>query len=51
MVKNLVANAGDGGSIPGKTLWRRKWQLQDSCLKNPMDREERVAKSQIQLSD
>ena len=24
MVKNLLANAGDVGPIPG---WRRKWQL------------------------
>ena len=25
-VKNPPANAGDLGSIPGKILWRRKWQ-------------------------
>ena len=44
MVKNPPANAGnvrDAGSIPG---WRRSPgrgdgnPLQDSCLKNPMDR-------------
>ena len=28
MVKNLLANAGDMGSIPewGRSPWRRKWQ-------------------------
>ena len=24
-VKNLPANAGDAGLIPGKIPWRRKW--------------------------
>ena len=41
MVKNLPANAGDAGSIPG--LGRSPGggngnPLQYSCLKNPMDR-------------
>ena len=57
VVKNLPANAGDAGSIPG--LGRSPGgghgnQLQYSCLENPMDREEpegarvhRVAQSQI----
>ena len=41
MVKNLPANAGDVGSIPG---WGRSPgegngnPLQYSCLENPMDR-------------
>ena len=41
MVKNLPVNAGDPSSIPG---WGRSpgegnsYPLQDSCLKNPMDR-------------
>ena len=28
VVKNLPANAGDSGSVPGvgKIIWRRKWQ-------------------------
>ena len=41
MVKNLPANAGDNGFDPWvrKISWRRKWQLQYSCLGNPMDRE------------
>ena len=59
MAKNLPAKAGDACSIPGvgKTPWRRKWQLQYSCLENPMDRGawqaivHGVAKSQTQLSD
>ena len=41
MVKNLPANAGDTGLIPGsgRSPWRRKWQpLQYSSLRNPMDR-------------
>ena len=61
VVKNLPANAGDGGdtgSIPG---WERYPgvghgnPLQYSCLENPMDRGawrptvHRVAKSQTQL--
>ena len=41
MIKNLPANAGDTGSIPG--LGRSPGEgngnpLQDSCLGNPMDR-------------
>ena len=41
MIKNLPANAGDEGSIPG---WGRSpgvgygKPLQDSCLENSMDR-------------
>ena len=26
MIKHLAYNAGDLGSIPGKILWRGKWQ-------------------------
>ena len=42
MAKNLPANAGDSGSIPG--LWRSAGEgvgnpLRYSCLENPMDRE------------
>ena len=59
VVKNLPANAGDQGSIPG--LERSPGEgngipLQYSCLKNPVDRGawwatvHRVAKSQTQLS-
>jgi len=60
VVKNLPANAGDSGSIPGS---RRSPgggngnPLQYSCLGNPMDREawrataHGVTKSQTQLSD
>ena len=58
MVKNLPANAGDEGSIPG--LGRPPGEgngipHQYSCLGKPMDREARwatlhgVAKSQMQL--
>ena len=41
MVKNLPANAGDAGSIPG--LGRSPGEengnpIQYSCLENPMDR-------------
>ena len=42
VVKNLSANAGDLGSIPG---WGRSFgggngsPLQYSCLENPLDRE------------
>ena len=28
----LLCNAGDGGSIPGRILWRRKWQSAPGCL-------------------
>ena len=41
MVKNLPANAGDVGSIPGLKISPRERNgnpLQDSCLENPMDR-------------
>ena len=60
MVKNLLANAGDAGSIPG---WGRSPgggndnPLQYYCLENPMDRGvwwvtvHGVTKSQTQLSD
>ena len=42
MVKNLPANAGDGGSVPG--LGRSPGEengnpLQYCCLENPMDKE------------
>ena len=58
VVKNLPANAGDLGSIPGSG--RRPGEgndnrLQYSCLKNPMDRGawqapvQRVAKCQTGL--
>ena len=39
-VKNLPANAGTTGDVGstwvGKIFWRRKWQLQYSCLHNLM---------------
>ena len=41
MVKNLLANAGDAGSIPGSGRCpgeRNGNPLQYSCLRNPMDR-------------
>ena len=41
MVKNLPANAGDSGSIPGpeKAFGEGNGKpLQFSCLENPMDR-------------
>ena len=41
MVKNLLANAGDVGSIPGSGRSPGGGNgnpLQDSCLGNPMDR-------------
>ena len=60
VVKNLLAKAGDTGSIPG--LGRSPGEgngtpLQYSCLENPMDggawwaAVHRVARSQTQLSD
>ena len=42
VVKNLPANAGDVGSIPGSGRFLRGGNgnpLQYSCLKNSMDRE------------
>ena len=60
MVKNLSANAGDVGSIPGLGRSPGKKNsnpLQYSCLGNSMDRGNwwatvhGVTKSQIQLSD
>ena len=41
MVKNLPANVGDAGSIPGLSRSPGEGngnQLQYSCLDNPMDR-------------
>ena len=41
MVKNLLSNAGDVGSIPGSGRspgGRNGKALQYSCLENPMDR-------------
>ena len=41
MVKNLPANAGDAGSIPGSGKSPGEGNenpLQYSCLRNPMDR-------------
>ena len=41
MVKNLPANAGDAGSIPGSGSYPGEGSgnpHQYSCLKNPMDR-------------
>ena len=41
MVKNLPANAGDVGSIPGSGRYPGEgdgYPLQSSCLGNPMDR-------------
>ena len=60
MVKNLPANAGDVGSMPGSGRSPGEGNgnlLQYSCLRNPVDREawcatvHRVAKSQTQLND
>ena len=60
MVKNLSANAGNSGSIPGLERSPEKGNgnpLQYPCLGNPMDRGAwratglEVAKSQIRLSD
>ena len=41
VLKNLPANAGDSGSIPGSERSRGEgngYPLQYSCLENPMDR-------------
>lgn len=50
-VKNTPANAGDirdVGSIPGKTLWRRKYNaLQYDCPEYPMDRGAWQAKQSV----
>ena len=47
MVKNPPANAGDMGSIPGSGRFSGGGnvgaQLQNSCLRNPMDRGARQA--------
>ena len=60
MVKNLLANAGDAGSIPGSGRSPGEGNgnpLQYSCLGNPMDRgawratDHGVAKSLAWLSD
>ena len=60
MVKNLPANAGDLGSIPGSGRSPGGGHgnpLQYSCLENPMDRGawwatiDGAAKSQTRLSD
>ena len=60
MVKNLLAHAGEMGSVPGSGRSPGKGNgnsLQYSCLKNTMDRGawkatvQRVAESQTQLSD
>ena len=59
MAKNLPANAGDMGSIPGSRRFLDEGNgnpLQYSCLGNPMHREgwqaivNGVAKSRTQLS-
>ena len=42
VVKNLPANAGDSGSIPGSVRSHGEGNdppLQYSCLRNPVDRE------------
>ena len=58
VIKNLPANAGDTGSIPGRYLRGGNGNpLQYSCLGNPKDREawqatgHVVAKSRTRLSD
>ena len=60
VVKNLPANAGDVGSIPGSGRSPEGGKgnpLQDSCLGNPMDRgawwasAHGVTKSQTRLSN
>ena len=60
VVKNLPADTGDSGSIPGSGRLPEEgngYPLQDSCLENPRDRGawwatvQRVAKSWTQLSD
>ena len=60
VVKNLPANAGNTGSVPGLGRSTREGNgnpLQYSCMENPMDREawwaiiHGVTKSQTWLSD
>ena len=60
MIKNLPANAGDAGLIPGlgrSPVEGNSNTLQYSCLENPMDKGDwratacGVAKSQTQLSN
>ena len=54
MVKNLSANAGDVGLIPGSGRSPREGNdnlLQDSYLGNPMDSGAWRAKSRTRLSD
>ena len=60
VVENLLANAGDAGSIPGSGRSPGEGNgnpLQYSCLENPMDRgawratDHGVAKSLAWLSD
>ena len=60
MIKNLTDNAGDTGSIPGLGIspgGGNDNPLQDSCLRNPIDRGacqaivHEVTKSQTWLSD
>ena len=60
VIKNLLANAGDAGLIPGSGRCPGEGNsnpLQYSCLENPMDRVawqsivHGVAKSQKRLSD
>ena len=60
VVKNLPANAGNTGSVPGLGRSTREGNgnpLQYSCLENPMDREawwatvHEMSKSQTRLSD
>jgi len=38
VIKNLPANAGDTGSIPGRSPGEGNGNPQDSCLGNPMGR-------------
>ena len=60
MVKNLPANTGDLGSIPGLGRFSEegnRYPLQYSCLENPMDggawwaTVHGIPKGQIQLSN